>query len=352
MTQQFPSHQPNYVTSFQPDHTLSFAWIRQRIYSENASAAQRRFDCFRASIIALSVLATFFSVTYEQLKNYPINLQPYINQDLLLSVVQRCVLVIPIIVSILVAGAVRFDRGNNWILLRASAEALKREIFYYRTRFGSYKQDRDAVLARKMKLITERLKGTPVNLASVAPSEQEVVAALTAEMEVDPQQRKVDRFSDLTDPEAYLTQRLQKQFEWYRNKAHKLDRRLHLYEWSTYILGGLATLLAATGFEAWVAVSGALTAALTSFLEFKRVEATLIGYNQAADNLYDVRILWLALPEKDRKLDLLVKATEEVIQSENASWLQDMQDRLADLYNTTRPEDELQNSQSHPKSSP
>ncbi|HEY9660897.1 MAG TPA: SLATT domain-containing protein, partial [Allocoleopsis sp.] len=89
-----------------------------------------------------------------------------------------------------------------------------------------------------------------------------------------------------------------------------------------------------------VAVSGALTAALTSFLEFKRVEATLIGYNQAADSLYDIRTLWLSLSEHERKLDLLVKTTEEIIQSENASWLQDMQDRLADLYSQVKPDEE------------
>lgn len=346
MTEQPKLNPSNPVTSFQPSHTLSFAWIRQRIYSENASAAQQRFDCFRASIILLSVLATVFSVAYEQLKTNQINLPSYVNQGWLLEIARLCVLLTPIAVSVLVAGAVRFDRGNNWVLLRASAEALKREIYYYRTRFGAYQHDRDAVLARKMKLITERLKGSPVNLASFTPSEQEVMETLVAELETDPQSKKIDRFSDLTDPDAYLNQRLQKQFDWYRDRAKKLDRRLHLYEWSTYSLGGLATLLAATGFEAWVAVTGALTAALTSFLEFKRVEATLMGYNQAADNLYDVRILWLALPEKDRKLALLVKATEEVIQSENASWLQDMQDRLADLYNKVRPDDESAKPQS------
>ncbi|HEY9734669.1 MAG TPA: hypothetical protein V6D06_00250, partial [Trichocoleus sp.] len=70
--------------------------------------------------------------------------------------------------------------------------------------------------------------------------------------------------------------------------------------------------------------------------EFKRVEATLVGYNQAADALYDVRAWWLSLTPQEQgnpeNVTLLVKSTEETIRSEHLSWLQDMQDKLAQLY--------------------
>jgi hypothetical protein len=38
------------------------------------------------------------------------------------------VILAPISVSILLAGTVKFGRGVNWILLRASAETIKQEI--------------------------------------------------------------------------------------------------------------------------------------------------------------------------------------------------------------------------------
>ncbi|HEY9661644.1 MAG TPA: DUF4231 domain-containing protein, partial [Allocoleopsis sp.] len=217
-----------------PSPTLRSAWIRQRIYSHNASATQQRFVLFRVWIIGLSVLATFLSVSYEQLKLHQQWLSEHgVAVGLISSMVQYAVLLTPIAVSVLVAGAVRFDRGNNWILLRGSAEALKREIYYYRTRVGVYRlgRDRDAELARKLKLISERLKGTPVNLASFRPHENDPKIV----EEVDPAKHP-DRFTDLTHPKDYLTQRLEPQFNWYRQNARTLDRQLQYFEWCTYIL--------------------------------------------------------------------------------------------------------------------
>ncbi|MFZ4677841.1 MAG: SLATT domain-containing protein [Nodosilinea sp.] len=102
-----------------------------------------------------------------------------------------------------------------------------------------------------------------------------------------------------------------------------------------YAFGGIGTLLAAIGFQSWVAVTATLAAALVNYLEYRRVEATLMGYNQAADTLYDIRTWWLSLPEADKanfkNFEKLVVNTEETIRSEHNSWLQDMQDRLANL---------------------
>lgn len=348
--------------------TLRIAWIRQQTYSQNASAAQNRFTRFRLWIIRLSLLATLLAVIHTQVVNALLaqnQAQPNLlngvsrfshwfatvvaqlgpiappDQNPLVQILHLLIVIIPIVVSILVAAAVRFDRGNNWILLRGSAEALKREIFYYRTKVGDYKENRDARLAEKLKHITERMKGSPVNMASLQPYESEERVTT-----IDP-----DKLIDLTNPEDYVKYRLIRQFDWYRRETRKYDQRLHLYEWLTYIFGGVGTLLAAINLEAWVAVSSALTASFTSFLEFKRIEATLIGYNQAADSLYDVRALWNSLPEAEKNnqgFEVMVKATEEIIQSENASWLQDMQDRLADLYSKSQDSHSPEKPANHP----
>ncbi len=89
-----------------------------------------------------------------------------------------CLIIVPILISILLAGSVKFGKGNSWILLRGSAEALKREIFLYRTRVGSYRENRDALLAYQIKLISERLKGSPVHHTCLSPYETETSVPL------------------------------------------------------------------------------------------------------------------------------------------------------------------------------
>ena len=116
---------------------------------------------------------------------------------------------------------------------------------------------------------------------------------------------------------------------------------------SVYCFGGVGTLLAAIGFQNWVALSTALATALASYLEYKRVEATLVGYNQAADTLYDIRAWWYSMGQEERakmaNFEKLVVSTEETIRSEHTSWLQDMQDRLSNLYGDAGEEEASEN---------
>ena len=53
-------------------------------------------------------------------------------------------IVLPIIISILIAALNRFRYGAKWVLIRAAAEAIKSEIYQYRTRsFLSEQTDQD-----------------------------------------------------------------------------------------------------------------------------------------------------------------------------------------------------------------
>ena len=80
------------------------------------------------------------------------------------------VLVIPIVVSVAIAGGNRFKPGSKWLLMRAAAESVKREIFRYRTRSGDYRHaDRDSVLALRIEDVTRRLAFTEVNTLALTP---------------------------------------------------------------------------------------------------------------------------------------------------------------------------------------
>lgn len=342
---------------------LHVAWDRQNAYSKNASRYQSRFVFLRGLLAVLSVLVVVLSVIEGRLA-----------ADTTSELwVGRVLLLLPILITALLAFSVKFDRGQNWILLRGNAESLKMEIYYYRTQVGAYETNRDAVLAKRIKLISERIKGSPVHQGALAPYEEEngatkprmglvvrlgiilydsisdalkyVWRLLFQYRESPPRKLKEDKYSDLQDPNQYLVYRLEDQFNWYRSKAKELARQLQWFQTGVYLFGGAGTLLAASdNYKSWVAVTTALTGALTNYLEFKRVEASLVGYNQAADTLYDIRAWWFSLPPaeqaKAKNFQKLVESCEETIRSEHSSWLQDMQDRLSHLYGAPEEEED------------
>jgi hypothetical protein len=357
---------------------LNSAWERQRIYSKNATTAQERFLTVERLITILALLVVVLAVVQPvvlrqiaqatgqvtPIDRMPLNLLTDSNPRYrALGVLNLLLIVIPIVMTALRAFAIKFSRGNSWVLLRGSAEALKMEIFYFRTRVQQYKANRNVELAEKIKQISQRLKGSVVQQRALFPYENQpptevrqgavirlsqwLAAQVTqvvtrlwtllfgySELSPSPASEP-DRNADL-DPDGYIKYRLESQFDWYRRKARSYDRQHQLLQTGVYMFGGFGTLLAAVGFQSWVAVTAALAASLVNYLEYRRIEVTLMGYNQAADTLYDIRAWWLSLTDTEKadfkNFEKLVVSTEETIRSEHSSWLQDMQDRLADLY--------------------
>ena len=343
--------------TFTENSLLKAAWQRQQSYSKNASRYQRRFISLRTLLAALSITVVILAVLESQKLPSPWEV-----------LVAETLLVLPITITALVAFSVRFDRGQNWILLRGSAEALKTEIYYYRTHVKPYdKADRGVILSERIQQLSGGLKGSPVHHGAMEPYENEVLTgkktasatgvipwlinSITKGISTLSQKLwellfgydKASKFennrdADLTNPDQYVHFRLDTQFEWYRQQAKQLAKQLQIVQTSIYVFGGIGTLLAAyEPSRSWVAITTALVGGFTNYLEVKRIETSLVGYNQAADALYDIRAWWYSLPEIERvssgkKFQRLVKSCEGTIRSETTSWLQDMQDRLAQLY--------------------
>jgi hypothetical protein len=142
-------------------------------------------------------------------------------------------------------------------------------------------------------------------------------------------------FSPLT-VEQYLAYRLFDQLSWYRSKTVKLDRQWQILQWSIYVLGGLGTFLAAMQVQIWITITNAIATAISSFLDFKQLDSTLVCYNQAASNLENVLCWWYALTDEARtdseNIKKLVKSTEGVIHSATSSWVAEMSEALSGLY--------------------
>jgi len=308
--------------------TLKLAWERFALYDMNASRHQTNFRTLQGWILGLGVLGTALALTHTTLKQTVPN--GLVGMDLLHVVI----VIVPITMAILVAAANRFNAGNKWVVLRASAEAIKQEIFRYRTRAASYidpqmpQLSREATLASKIESISRHLMQTDVNLSALRPDAGPIPPPMNGTTGTN------DGFSFLT-PERYISLRLVDQCTYYQGKAIRLERQLRLLQWSIYIFGGVGTLLAAIGLDLWIALTTALLTACTTYLGYQQIENTLMKYNQAATDLANVQGWWMALSLDERtnqqNVDKLVEHTEKILAGELTGWVQEMHDALAEL---------------------
>lgn len=313
----------------QTDPTLALAIERFALYDTYAKRKQIDFKRMQLWILALGVLVTTLSLTQTQLLQSKF-IEPELFFDELLKYI---IILLPITISIFISAANRFKEGNKWILLRAGAETIKREIFRYRVYEKFYQDHNSKEFAWKEKLadriskISDKLQKTELNMTALKPLKKDKL-------------QKHDHLSGLLGPEDYIKARLEDQLEFYNFKTGILERKLKRLYWLIYIIGGFGTLLAAKGLELWVALTITLIGTFTTYLQYQQVENTIMSYNQAATNLSNIKLWWTSLLDEQKKdvknIQKLVEHTETALQNELSGWVQYMEDALVDLYDPTK----------------
>ncbi len=313
---------------------LENAWSQFASYDHNAQLARRRFFRLRNAMLVVGFAATALAIVYSHTGDGSLELDvsprpPLGDWRFFLWLL---VISLPIVGSVLAAGASKLARGLDWNNLRGAAEAIKREIYRYRCGVGAYgrggaETSRNEELASAVARTTARLVDTEALNVRLAPYDGQLPpAGVTAADD--------DGLSDLNVAQ-YLDGRLGDQLAYFRRKAGTLDRYHRRFQWLVAVLGGVGTLLAAIGLEIWVPVSVALATALASYLELRNVEVNLTGYNRAALELESVVTRWSGLSEEARadpaSFAAVVERTETILGSENAVWVQEMQKALAGL---------------------
>ena len=307
--------------------TLKLAWERFALYDINAGLQQKTFKKLQETILRLGIVGAFLALTMTQMK-----LLGWITSDSLIDTVFRwIIIIIPITISILVAASNKFKEGNNWVLLRASAETIKRAIFCYRTHTEinsdiNKEVSPEAKLALKVESASRQLMQTNVNLSGLKPYDGPIPPKMEGAAAND------NGFSSLS-PEDYITIRLGDQLSYYQIKTNKLEKQLIFWQWSIYILGGVGTFIAAIKQELWIALTTAAVSAIITFLEYRQVEFTLTKYNQTATDLLNIKAWWTALSgiekEDPENISKLIIYTEKVLQNELGGWIQQMENMLA-----------------------
>ena len=242
------------------------------------------------------------------------------------------IIIVPILISLLVAVSNKLKAGSKWILLRSAAESVKREIFLYRASAGLYNartmkagMTRDIRLAEQLKSISGRLMKTVANEAGIArhtPSKEQDEAIYV-------------KATDINTAAEYMEVRLEDQLNYFADRSDDMALRLKYLQWLIYIAGGVGTFLAAIGLEIWVALSTSLGTAFVTYLEYRQIENTLMLYNQVSSELRHIKNWWLALSPAERESetnkDLLVQQGEDILMNEQMGWVKNMTDALAQL---------------------
>jgi hypothetical protein len=311
----------------QRDQSLESAWLLQGGLNEGAKRSQAEFRRMQAAIVGLGIAATLLAVIEGTLAAHHVLDHHWIRD----RVLRYLLILLPIAMTAAVAASARFRSGNKWVVLRGAAEAVKREIYCYRARVGPYgraaQTPREVRLAERVGTIGSSVMKTDVNLSAVD--------AYTKPLPPQDSVAQGDDGFSLLNPDQYIQWRVRDQADWYKAKTVKLNKRLRRLRWAGIGFGGLGTFLAAVGLELWIALTTAVVAAVTTYLEYMQIESTLLHYNQASADLETIRRWWTALPETERRqpsnVSRLVEQSERVMHSESAGWVQDMHDAMTEL---------------------
>jgi hypothetical protein len=303
---------------------LNDAWARYNELDGAAVQKQRQFRAIELSLILLAVFAALFAILSSGQAITPAFRASVHGWGLPVGSLHFLLLLTPILITILGAYNGHFRPGSKWVLLRGSAEAVKREIFRYRASAGDYSDEqcmrnsREAKLASKINDIISTLEQSEVNKTS---------------WRLEPVQRQ-DGLKCLT-PSEYVHARIQDQINYLERKIRSLYWELSVLQVGVYLAGGAGTLLAAYKRDIWVALATACSTALITKLQTEQVENSLIQYNQTLSSLKNVLAWWNALSswekERQRNIDLLVDRTEKSLESETLGWVQQMQSELDKL---------------------
>jgi hypothetical protein len=319
---------------------LETAWEWYEDLDKAALDRQKTFRDTQNLLLRLGVAATLLAIlSAGKLPQWVTNQQliafAQANGKAYHNVLWFLLIVVPIVITLLTAWNNRFRAGNKWILLRAAAESIKREIYQFRARAGAYSDSqctlisRSSKLAAKVKDITQGLVQSEVNKSAITHQPPGGANRLT-----------------FLSAEDYVKERLKDQIDYYTSKTKKLNAQLHQLNDVILLAGAAGTLVAAVGWGVWVALTTALATAFTAKLEIDQTENSLVQYNIALTGLRNIESWWNSLSpwekSRPRNIDLLVEQTENVLAGEMAGWVQQMQSALDKLAEKQEKEQQAQ----------
>jgi SLOG in TRPM, prokaryote/SMODS and SLOG-associating 2TM effector domain 1/Protein of unknown function (DUF4231) len=297
---------------------LKDAWHRFATYDYLAGRLRSMFTRFQRVILLLGVLGTLLALINDQVKT---------------PVLHWTVVVVPILVSVLIAVASRRAMGERWVMLRAAAESIKAEIYRYRTRCQAWADD-EAKLAEARKQLVEQVDLTEKQLMQTEVSSGPVTPYAG---QLPPVMYGAEADDDGLSPlsaERYLRIRVGDQLGYFHKSIRNLSRRRNVLQSIAIAAGAAGAILAAANKEIWIGLTSGASAAALAYLSTLQVDNSIVTYNQTASKLEALQRGWRLRGSADpasEAFESLVDKCEAALATELTGWVQQMKDPLETL---------------------
>ena len=299
----------------QPTPILKVAWTRYAQLNNYAKKRTKAHLQSRRWIGGLGVLATLLAITTTL---YPSD------QPNLLSVTLKFFLVLtPILGSALAAYGSKFLSSGDWLVARAGAEEIQKEIYNYRTVLQHTKGRRAWLENRLAEIQRSVFRGMNGELA--IPIYEGILPPNYSSD--DP--TSDSGFHDLTGDE-YFQHRLETQLAWHTNKVNKIqiDRvRLQVF----IILSGVIGAVLAVFIPIWTALAAAFTAVFIGWQELRNYDSVVRNYSKVVMELNILHDHWKNLTWEEKtaaEFFKVVRSTEDTLWAQNVEYIKAMQEAL------------------------
>jgi hypothetical protein len=291
---------------------------RRFSYDRTAAKLQRSAHLVESAVLLLGASVTFLALLDHELETTG---APH-------SVFRWTLIVVPVFVAGLIGLAGVTASGKRWLLLRAACEAMKRELFVWRTRTGVYGEAALAAGGDGPQDATEQLVGRVASIEAQLMSS--VVASNTVFVPATPEflgATDADDGISQLDAYEYLSLRVDDQLAYYRRKVATLSPHLRRLQVAGVLAGAVGSILAVTGAAIWIGLTTAIAGAIIAHTRQQQLDAALLGYNHAIAALEEIRTRWQAVPAERRTgadFEKLVHDVETVLEAEQISWVKQM----------------------------
>ncbi|HSL31566.1 MAG TPA: SLATT domain-containing protein [Anaerolineales bacterium] len=307
---------------------LDVAWKRVAILddmSKRRSAAHHRI---RRWIAILGVLATLLAILTHILPNLALSL-PYPNVASV--IIKGLFIATPAIASGLAAFASKKYSNGDWLITRAGAEEIQKEIYFFRTILQKKKSRREYLEKRLAEIQRQVYRGLNGEFSFEKYDGQVPPNYYPDDPNSDP------GFADLTG-EEYFNYRLQDQLKWHNKEILEYKTERDRLTVLILLAGVLGTILAAVSagnptWGIWVAFTASITAALIGWQELRNIDVIVRNYSKVVLELTILQDHWVNLEPEERttaEFYKMVRGCEEVLWAQNTEYIKSMQEALRD----------------------
>lgn len=306
---------------------LNIAWTRYAHLDAISKKRTRGHYHIRRWIAILGVLATLLAILIETFFKD--------NPSLLGTVVKILFIAAPAAASAVAAYASKKYSNGDWLITRAGAEEIQKEIYFFRTILQK-KASRRTYLEKRLEEIQRQIyRGMNGEFSFDNYSGQIPPNYYPDDPNSDP------GFADLTGDE-YFNYRLANQLAWHNKEIGEYKTERDRLIVLIFISGGLGTVLAALSAAAptfsalsiWVAFTASITAALIGWQELRNIDVIVRNYSKVVLELTVLYDHWVNLEPEERttaEFYRMVNNCEDVLWAQNTEYIKSMQEVLKDL---------------------